>query len=99
MPGPVVYVAVAISAAAAIIVFKEVGLSCILLAVPFIDMAVSSSMIPIYVQSCPPGRRDAERDLTCIHPHHRRPHLEVMVKTGCLLSEALKARRNRLSDQ
>jgi hypothetical protein len=56
-------------------------------------------MILIYVQSGPPGRRGAERDLTCIlYPHHRRPHLEVMVKTDCLLSEALGARRNRLSD-
>jgi hypothetical protein len=46
------------------------------------------------------GRRDAEGDLSCIlHPHHRHPHLEVMVKTGCLLSESLEARRNRLSDQ
>jgi hypothetical protein len=36
MPGPVVYVAVAISAVAAVIVFKEVGRSCILLAVPLI---------------------------------------------------------------
>jgi hypothetical protein len=98
MPGPVVYVAVAISAVAAALVFKEVGRSYTILAGPLIVMAVSSSMILIYVQSCPPGKRDAEGDLTCIHPHHRRPHLEVMVKTGCL-SEALKARRNRLSDQ
>jgi hypothetical protein len=36
MPGPVVYVAVAVSAAAAIIVFKQVGRSCTLLAVPLI---------------------------------------------------------------
>ena len=62
-------------------------------------MAISSSMILIYVQSCLPGRRDAEGD-TCIpHPHHRRPHLELMVKTGFLFSEALGARRNRLNDQ
>lgn len=55
-------------------------------------MAVSSSMIL--------GGRDAEIDLTCIlHPRHHRPHPEVMVKTGCLLSEALTARRNPLSDQ
>jgi hypothetical protein len=45
------------------------------------------------------GRRDAERDLMRIlHPHHRRPHLEVMVKSG-RLSEALGARRIRLSHQ
>lgn len=53
-------------------------------------------MILIYVQSGPPGGRDAERDLTCIlHPYH----LEAMVKLGCLLSEALGARRNHPSDQ
>jgi hypothetical protein len=89
MPGPVVYVAVAISAAAAVIVFKQVGHSC----TPFCRcahrMPVSSSMTLIYVPTGPPGGRDAEGDLTCIlHPHHRRPHLEVMVKTGYLLSEA-----------
>ena len=46
------------------------------------------------------GRRDAEGDLRRIlHPHHRRTHLEVMVKTDCPLSEVLGARRNRLSHQ
>ena len=91
MPGPVVYVAVAISAAAAAIVFKQVSHS----STPFCRsthrMAVSSYMILIYVPSGPPGGRDAEGDLSCIlHPHHRhrRPHLEVMVKIGYLLSEA-----------
>lgn len=55
-------------------------------------MAVSSSMIL--------GGRNGEIDLTYIlHPHHHRRHPEVMVKTGCLLSEALTARRNRLSGQ
>ena len=53
-------------------------------------MPVSSSMILIYVQGGPPGGRGAEGDLICIlHPHHRRPHPEMMVKPGCLLSEAL----------
>ena len=36
MPGPVVYVAVAISTVVAVMAFKQVGRSCILLAVPLI---------------------------------------------------------------
>ncbi|KAI0284252.1 hypothetical protein BGY98DRAFT_1093442 [Russula aff. rugulosa BPL654] len=56
-------------------------------------MAVSSSMTLIYVPSGPPGGRDAEEDLTCI----LRPET-VMMKTGYLFSEALRARRNHLSD-
>ena len=55
--------------------------------------AISSSMIP--------GRRNAEGlDLTCIlYLHRLRPLLKVMMKAGRPLSEALGARRNRLSDQ
>ena len=87
MPGPVVYVAVAISAVAAALVFKEVGRSLHHSCRSAHRVAVSSSMILIYVQRGPPGGRGAEGDRTCIRPHHRQPHhrrahLEVMVRTG-----------------
>ena len=83
MPGPVVYVAVAISAVAAAMAFKEVrGLGFLHTTDPAHCTTISSSTILISVQGSPLGGRalvDAEGlDLTCIlHPH--RHHLLMMM--------------------
>lgn len=103
MPGPVIYVAVAISAVAAVIVFKEVCLfvSLTLRGYRAHPMAISSFTTLISVQDSPPGRtlvNAGKPDLICIlYPLRRRPLLKVMREPGCL-SEAPGARRNRLSD-
>ncbi len=100
MPGPVIYVAVAISAVAAVIVFKEVSRFFILqVACSTHRTAISSSMILISVQGSLPGGNVRGLDLTRIlFLHHPHPRLKMM-KASRLLSEAPSARRNRLSDQ
>ena len=107
MPGPVIYVAAAISTVAVIIVLKEVcAFWTLLVYITHLTMRpVSSYLILMSVQGSLPGGRMSPVDAdeldsrNMVSPQHHHSLLKVIMNPGRLLSEAPKARRNNLNDQ
>ena len=103
MPGPVLYVAVAITAVAAGLVFKEVGVQPQYPS-PSNHLAhiqsISSSLILISVQNYQPGWHPVSvAGPDPIYAAHHQPHPMVKMEISHLHNEVLRARAKSRGDQ